>query len=367
MIRINHPTLLLDKEKCLRNILQMAAKARQHKLKLVPHFKTHQSITVGNWFRDYGVESITVSSVKMADYFARQGWKEIFIAFPLNVRELDNLNQLSNSVKLTVVINSQATLAMLRNKIQNSISFKIEIDTGYQRSGIPVSAKDHISNLINEADQIPDLHFSGFYLHDGRTYQAEKPEEVVRIFQESLALLKELKSELKAHGNIALAMGDTPGASLATDFSGLSSLHAGNFVYYDLTQVKTGAADHDQIAVCLACPVVDKYPARQEVIIHCGWVHLGQDILVENGQKIHGKVVRIQKNGWSDPVPGCYVRSLSQEHGTIHLEEPLLQEIKPGDLLGILPVHSCATAEMMRELITLDGEKIQMMPKVHSV
>ena len=59
---IVRPTLILDKEVCLRNIERMAEKAKAKNLLFRPHFKTHQSATVGEWFRDAGITAITVSS-----------------------------------------------------------------------------------------------------------------------------------------------------------------------------------------------------------------------------------------------------------------------------------------------------------------
>ncbi len=77
-MQIQRPTLILDKEKCLRNIKTMLDKSRKHGLIFRPHFKTHQSAVIGNWFSEFGVTSITVSSVFMAEYFADNGWKEDF-------------------------------------------------------------------------------------------------------------------------------------------------------------------------------------------------------------------------------------------------------------------------------------------------
>lgn len=68
MFPLVEPTLLLDKQKCLSNIAMMIEKARKNNIIFRPHFKTHQSHEVGRWFRSFGVDKITVSSVKMAEY-----------------------------------------------------------------------------------------------------------------------------------------------------------------------------------------------------------------------------------------------------------------------------------------------------------
>jgi len=81
---ITRPTLLLDEERARRNVERMAVKAGRSGVLFRPHFKTHQSAQIGGWFRERGVSKITVSSVKMAEYFAGQGWDDITIAFPAN-------------------------------------------------------------------------------------------------------------------------------------------------------------------------------------------------------------------------------------------------------------------------------------------
>ncbi len=79
--------------------MQMAQKAKAHNLIFRPHFKTHQSAEIGNWFKDEGVNKITVSSVQMAEYFAESGWKDILIAFPVNIRETEQINRLASKIK----------------------------------------------------------------------------------------------------------------------------------------------------------------------------------------------------------------------------------------------------------------------------
>ncbi len=85
MTEIIRPTLVLDKEICLRNIEKMMKKAAEFKLKFRPHFKTHQSAEIGEWFKLFGAEAITVSSVQMAEFFAANGWRDITLAFSLNI------------------------------------------------------------------------------------------------------------------------------------------------------------------------------------------------------------------------------------------------------------------------------------------
>jgi D-serine deaminase-like pyridoxal phosphate-dependent protein len=73
--KITSPQLLLDENICKRNMERMREKAFRKKVKLYPHFKTHQSREVGKWCLESGIDGIAVSSLKMAKYFADAGDK----------------------------------------------------------------------------------------------------------------------------------------------------------------------------------------------------------------------------------------------------------------------------------------------------
>src|SRR5690554_8222903 len=116
MVEITRPTLIVDKEKCLQNIAKMAKKAKEYGLKFRPHFKTHQSAAIGAWFREFGVNAITVSSVHMGEYFSDNGWKDITIAFPLNILEMDRINKLAETANLNLSLeNNRAAEVLAQN------------------------------------------------------------------------------------------------------------------------------------------------------------------------------------------------------------------------------------------------------------
>ena len=86
---------------------------------------------------------------------------------------------------------------------------------------------------------------------------------------------------------------------------------------------------------------------------------MAKDVLVDaDGNKNFGEVVLLNDAGWTIPSDRSYVKSISQEHGLIKASDSLLASVKVGDLLGILPVHSCMTADCMGEYLSLDGKKI---------
>ena len=96
-MNIQRPTLILNEGRAKRNILNMAQKAKQSGVRLRPHFKTHQTLPIGEWFKKFHIDSITVSSVDMATHFAEE-WGDITIAFPTNIREIAKINALAKKI-----------------------------------------------------------------------------------------------------------------------------------------------------------------------------------------------------------------------------------------------------------------------------
>lgn len=363
MLSLTGPTLLLDKRKCFNNIMTLVEKTRRNRVAFRPHFKTHQSHEVGRWFKNLGVNAITVSSMKMAGYFAEDGWNDITVAFPVNVHEKDLINTLAQKITLNLLVVSPQNIEWLAREILHPVNVLIEIDNGSHRSG--VLAEDHrtIDAILLEIKKFQHLRFVGFLAHAGHSYKVTGGrQEILNIHKKSIGMLLSLKEKYSTeYPNLILSPGDTPTCSVADGFDGVDEIRPGNFVFYDYMQSLIGSCSLDQIAVAMACPVVAVYPERNEVVVHGGAVHFSKDfIALDDGNYCYGKVVYLTDDGWSTEETGMYLKALSQEHGIIHAKKA--EQLNIGDWLGILPVHSCLTADLMKSYLTLEGERITMMP-----
>jgi D-serine deaminase-like pyridoxal phosphate-dependent protein len=360
-MKITKPTLLVSEEVSRRNIGKMMAKANANGLKFAPHFKTHQSKAVGEWFREAGVTAISVSSVDMALYFAAADWKDITIAFPINMLEVGNIKDLAARVALSVLVVDPLSAKLLNAKVDVRVEVMIEIDCGYNRSGVWWEDHKVIQDIISYFDDSQHF-FKGFYCHSGHTYHERGKQRVLEIFNDSLHKLRDLQLRF-ADVTPTISVGDTPSCSLSTEFAGVYSIHAGNFVFYDLTQEYIGSCSEADIAIVLAVPVVSKNVQRQQLVVHGGGVHLAKDVLITEDGQSYGKIVPMTHEGWGESYQGCTVISLSQEHGVVQVTPEVFEAIEIGDILGILPVHSCMTADVMGEMYTTGGIALDHMKK----
>jgi D-serine deaminase-like pyridoxal phosphate-dependent protein len=350
-MKITRPTLLIDKRRALVNIHQMSHKANQNEISFRPHFKTHQSARIGKWFRKEGISKITVSSVEMAAYFANYGWDDITIAFPVNILEISEINQLAKKIKLGLLVESNETIRFLGENLRAPVRIWIKVDIGYHRTGIPWNQEQEIFALIRETEKKDILKFQGLLTHAGHAYHVRGIPELNAVYEDSVHKLLRIKRFLLREGvqQIQLSYGDTPTCSIINNFAGLDEIRPGNFIFYDVMQLMIGSCMENQIAAAVACPVVAKHTARRELVIYGGAVHLSKEYLTDTtGQVIFGYATSWDGAHWGPIFSDGYVTSLTQEHGIIRCGNTFFNRVNIGNVIVIIPVHSCLTMNLMR-------------------
>ncbi len=356
--KIFRPTLVLDSNKVRSNIEQMAFKAQKSGVEFRPHFKTHQSAEIGDWFRDYGVDKITTSSLDMALYFAENDWDDITVAFPVNILEIDKINMMAGDIKLNLMLDSVAVVTALEKQLKYPVRVWIKIDVGYGRVGIPWNDGAAIKNLFEKICRSHLLKFAGILTHSGHVYQATSTSEIMQIHTQTVERMNHIKNTLDLE-NCPISIGDTPSCSLIEEFTGIDEIRPGNFVFYDLMQENFGVCSTENIAAAIACPVVGKYPDRRELAIYGGAIHFSKDYLIDDtGRKIYGYITYLKDGRFCPIYKNGAVVSLSQEHGIIRLDDELFDQLSIANMVLIYPVHSCLTANLYREYKTIQGKTI---------
>jgi D-serine deaminase-like pyridoxal phosphate-dependent protein len=331
-MNIIEPTLLLSKQRVFNNISRMTEKAKRSGVRFRPHFKTHQSRKIGSYFRDYGVKSITVSSLNMAIYFAEEGWNDITVAFPVNIREINKIKYLSSKIKLNLLFESGDVVSYVDKFLDCRVAAYIKIDTGYRRSGIESGDFKKIEYVMRNISKSKNIFFKGFLTHSGHTYHAKSIKEIINIYNETVLKLNVLKQHF-GKNDIEISIGDTPSCSIIEKFSEIDEIRPGNFVFYDYKMLTLGVCKETDIAVALAVPVVAVHKTRKNVVVYGGSVHLSKDYVNSGGKQVFGIPVEMKNNKWGNIIKDNYVESLSQEHGILKLNEDFVNKLKPGHLI----------------------------------
>jgi len=358
---IDRPTLLLDKEKALANIKKMVGKADRNGVQLRPHFKTHQSAVVGSWFRENGIRNITVSSLDMAQYFVQHGWTDITVAVPVNLRQIHIVNKLTARCRLGLLVESINVCHVLDQALSSEVRVWIKVDVGYHRTGIDWQNVSSIIDLASTISRSRWMQFAGILTHAGHTYHSNSPDHIKAIYRESGDRMFAVRHALRKVGlNPLVSVGDTPGCSLVDNLGEVDEIRPGNFVFFDLMQLHYGACEEQDIAVAVACPVIAKHRKRNQIVIYGGAVHFSKEsILNQFGIPYYGRICQLKNHGWTPMYQESMLSSISQEHGIIEAEEDLFSSTSVGDLLVVMPVHSCLTANLFEFYRTLDDETIK--------
>lgn len=368
---ITTPTLVLDKLKCIANIRRMSDKARKAQVRLRPHCKTHACLEIARWMREEGnIQAITVSSLSMAEYFASE-WDDITVAFPINILEISTINRLASQIQcLHIVVENLEAVDFLEQHLVHKIKVWMKIDVGYGRTGIPAQDYDRIQPILDRLQTSRWMEFIGFLTHAGHSYDCRDNDQVLKIHHESRRLLLQLQNSYSnVFPNLQLSVGDTPTCSIVdpTEFDGLDEIRPGNFVFYDLEQASIGSCQPNDIAVAVACPIVAKHPQRYELILYGGGVHFSKDRLSgqPEGTMIYGRVVSRDKSTlcWGDIIEGMHLKGVSQEHGKVVVPPSQWDNYHIGDILFVLPVHSCMTADVLKHkgYLTTEGQALERM------
>ncbi|MEJ2003755.1 MAG: alanine racemase, partial [Cyclobacteriaceae bacterium] len=204
---IHTPQLIVDETRVRRNLKRMISKASGLNKELRPHFKTHQSQTIGRWCREEGIRKITVSSLGMAEYFAADGWDDITIAFPCNLRQADRINALAEKIDLTLLTDHPEVAKEINRKIMHKVGVFIEIDAGSNRTGVHFDDAEKLNMIYGELKA--GMHdVAGIYTHSGHTYACRAADDVVQTGREAISRMERASSLIE--GNIdAVCFGDT--------------------------------------------------------------------------------------------------------------------------------------------------------------
>jgi D-serine deaminase-like pyridoxal phosphate-dependent protein len=335
------PVIVVDRSRVLENIAEMASRAARAGVSLRPHFKTHHSADVGAWFGSPAVTPVTVSSFEMALYFARRGWRDITVAFVAGQADLPILEELCRIASPSILADDPVSVEALDSGLRGRAGLWLKIDCGYRRTGVPWDDERGIAAFVRAASGTRRLEFRGVLTHAGDSYSAGSREGVLEVRQRSLMRIAAARDAVLAAGapSCLVSTGDTPTCSGVEEFGPADEIRPGNYVFYDLMQVLLGSCGPSRIAARVRCRVAGSYSDR--VVLHCGAVHLSKESVELAGRRIYGIVARPGED--PDPDAGTWipVTSLSQEHAVVPLDDRYDIRLGAGEIVEVLPVHSC--------------------------
>lgn len=344
------PAVLIDKTRALRNIARMQTAASARGIRLRPHAKTHKSPLVARWQIDAGAIGICCAKLGEAEVFADAGIADIRLPYPLNPANADRLIALSARTHVSFIVDHPAVAEDWSRALAAAgvtIDVLVKIDVGFHRCGIAPDPETAVP-FVRHVAQLPGLRLRGLLSHAGQAYHATSEAHLQQMAAAEAQTLTTLAAGARAAGVTIdeLSAGTTPTARYSLQQAGLTEYRPGNFVYFDRTQVGLGAATVDDCALTVLTRVVSK-PARDRVILDAGSKTLSSDG-ARGVQPAPGYGLVL---GHEDLV----VERLSEEHATVRATGGTTS-LEPGDLVRVLPNHSCVVSNLVDQAWLLEGD-----------
>jgi D-serine deaminase-like pyridoxal phosphate-dependent protein len=333
------------------NLARMAARAKDLRVVLRPHLKTHKCVEVAERQRQHGISGVTVSTLYEAQVFADHGFDDITWAFPVIINRIPDASKLAGRVTLRLVVDSAEAVAALEKSGQ-PFNVWLKVDCGYHRAGVD----PHSSSATDLARRLRDskrLRFNGLLTHSGHSYHGRSPAEICGIAEQERAVLVEFAGRLQNQGIEipAISVGSTPAMSVVQSLDGVTEARPGNYAFYDYTQVALGVCTLADVAVTVVSSVVSSQPATNHAVIDAGALSLSKDVGSEMAPRASmGEIFQSYES--RTLRPDARVVSVSQEHGVV--SAPLTV----GTRVRIAPNHSCLTVAQFDEYAVVKGDEV---------
>jgi len=333
----------------LANIYRLQRAADARGIRVRPHAKTHKSPIVAGWQIERGAIGICCAKLGEAEAFADAGLADIRVPYPLQPVNAPRVLALMNRTQLSFIVDHLGVArawseAMLQAGRRADVLIKV--DVGFHRCGIDPDPATAIP-FIREVAALSGLHLCGLLAHAGHGYHAKSDDDLRAIAADEARTLRELAEQARHVGVTIdeLSAGATPSARFSLEQDGLTEYRAGNYVYFDRTQVGLGAATLDDCALTVLATVVSK-PAEGRVILDSGAKTLAADgargFAALPG---HGIILRdIDAPG--SPDDNLIVERLSEEHATVRVASGRTTLV-PGDRVRLVPNHSCVVSNLV--------------------
>jgi D-serine deaminase-like pyridoxal phosphate-dependent protein len=351
------PALILDRAVLRRNLRRMSDRLRAAGVALRPHLKTAKSVAIGRMAIEGHDGRITVSTLAEARYFAQGGFKDILYAVGIVPSKLAAVTELRRQcVDLRIVTDNLPVARAIADAAKDGDTFSvfIEIDSGGGRAGLPWPALPALLDIARVLHEAPNVELAGVMTHAGHSYHESTPDGIAAVAEQERQAVVGAAEKLRAAGIPCpiVSAGSTPTAMHSRDFSGLTEMRPGVYVFNDLDQEFIGSCGSADLALSVLASVIGHYPHRNQLLIDAGALALSKDISAQEFQpKVgYGTVA-------DAPVKEMAVVACSQEHGFVGADEPIPYGNLPiGSRLRVWPNHACITAAAYDRYYVVDSD-----------
>jgi D-serine deaminase-like pyridoxal phosphate-dependent protein len=355
------PSLVLDRDRLVRNAGAMVDRCHARGVRLRPHMKTLKSADAARLAVDPTHGGIAVATLKEAEYFAAHGFSDIQLAVCLSPDKLARAAAISTGAPLFSFfldsVNVARAVAERARRDGGTFRVWLEVDCGEHRTGFDPDGPDLLA-AAQELRATLGVTLVGIASHAGHAYGARTATEIAAIAEEERRVVVAAAERVRAAGlgPLATSVGSTPTAVHGGPASGISEVRAGVYMAGDLFQVDIGSQPRDSLAVTVLASVISHNRTRNQIVVDAGGLALSKDRSTAGrgeGDFGYGLVLDI---AGADRFGDLCVVDVHQEHGEIRSDQPLPFDALPiGAKVRIAPNHVCMTAAMYDDYLVVEG------------
>jgi D-serine deaminase-like pyridoxal phosphate-dependent protein len=349
------PCVLIDLQVVEQNIERMAQIAKKSGVALRPHTKTHKIPYLASRQIEKGAAGITVAKISEAEVMAAHGIKDIFVAYPvIGQHKIKRITELNNRIRLIIGVDSlegARALAQAARTAKQTIEVRLEVDTGFKRTGIQY---DKALGLAMEISGMEGLNLTGIYTFHHLIYQGERTHDREKAGLEEGTLMVALAEEMKRAGLKIkdISVGSTPTAEYAAQVAGITEIRPGTYIFNDMIQVHNKSCTLADCAVKILTSVVS-VPSNKLAVIDGGNKTFSTD------HQPNSHPYYMKGFGLIQGIEDYDLTRLTEEHGMITTSNEDTNKLEPGKLLTVIPNHVCTTINLHNKVFLLSGEKVE--------
>lgn len=327
------PSVLLDLDIIERNIARVQKLCNNLGVQFRPHIKTHKIPAIAQMQIDAGAVGIACQKVSEAEIFVDAGFTDIQI--PYNIvgpQKTKRLAELAKRAKVTVTVDSIPVIdgiAAAAKEAGVTIHMMVELVSLQERTG---TTPEDALKLAKHIQTHPNLHFAGVMIYP--TAEAIRP----RLLK-TIELLNEAGIPVEN-----VSGGGSGGQFEAHTIPELTELRIGTYVFSDWNSVSQGWVSFDDCAMRIRVTVVSANDPHR-VIVDSGSKTL-------NAEKVDGCF------GYIVEYPNARLSKVNEEHGIIDFT---MYDTLPkvGDILHIIPVHTCVVTNLHNRVFAVRGDQVE--------
>ncbi|MEZ5958923.1 MAG: DSD1 family PLP-dependent enzyme [Hyphomonadaceae bacterium] len=235
---LNTPVLVIDRDALQRNIEAMAAFARENRLALRPHAKTHKSVEIAKLQIAAGAVGVCCAKLGEAEALAAGGVQNILITSPVvTPQAIERLVALNGKISQLRVVTDNPdnvdALAAATNAAGQALDIVVDIDPGIRRTGVP-SAEAALA-LTQRIAAAPSLRFAGVQYYCGAQQHIESYADRRAAIADRTEYLRSVIGTLEEAGYKpeVVTGGGTGTHRIDAELGALTELQAGSYVFMD--------------------------------------------------------------------------------------------------------------------------------------